>query len=222
MIQSGDPAILCAASFSLPSVLGRIEDFDKDMLRISEEELLGRAKEYLALLEQRDNNERTAPDHFAGIMSRTALQWADEPLKLDDDSPEYRMIPAYNAKGGVTASVSCFTAINRNTQYPDLAFKVVNYLLGKNIQGNSSLYRGNARVPGIGQQKRAPGWDLVHERANFQEYQGILQQINQVRFSGPIDVAISDINTIPGVEEKELEKSVHEQYTLMQMLLAES
>lgn len=53
--------------------------------------------------------------------------------------------------------------------------------------------------------------------ANFQQVQTVLSRISQVKFPGPVDVALRDIDVRVGHREENLEKSVHEQYVLMRM-----
>jgi hypothetical protein len=55
--------------------------------------------------------------------------------------------------------------------------------------------------------------------ANFQAISTVREQINIAKFPGPLDVSIWMMDAY---DPKVLEKSAHEQYILMEMLLAES
>ena len=144
---------------------------------------------------------------------------------LGNGSPAYRIIPAKNARGGVTAVINEFAAINRNARHPDLAFKIIDYLMdAKNQQGSDFFYsRVSLGMPvhmGLGSEEyplRDKNWYMSAE--NFEEFCAARAEITEAKFIGPADQALWDIESY---DEKGLEKSVHQQYTLIEMLLAES
>ena len=64
---------------------------------------------------------------------------------------------------------------------------------------------------------RDKNWYMSAE--NFEEFCAARAEITEAKFIGPADKALWDIEIF---DQKGLEKSVHEQYTLIEMLLAES
>ena len=116
---------------------------------------------------------------------------------LGDNSKECCMIPCYNISGGVTVNITNFVAINRNTEHPDEAFRVLDYLLSKSVQCTSDLYQngllgmpvhlelGQADTPLWG------SWYMSEE--NFREFQALRQEVNTAKFPGPLDAALLKI-----------------------------
>lgn len=233
MRQSDNPAIQYAASQRTPDLMGRVTEPGADEPMFTEEELLGYVREYYRLPgEPKDYRELQEDETvYQEAMTRGLLPEPDliSPARdlfvLGEGSPRYRIIPQRNVRGGVTASINEIAAINRNARHPELAFKIIDYLMSMRVQQDSSFF--HARVPlgmpvhmdlGSGEHPlKDRRWHMSEE--NFQEYCAARDEITEAKFPGPADKALWDIDTLdPG----NLEKSVHEQYTLMEMLLAES
>ena len=240
MIESGEPALVDAVSgLGLQNMMGRLADFSSDTLLFSEEELLrlellqlniGKAKlQETGLFEEGSDD----PDAQRPVVVSFDRSWdmglSDEALNdLKEGDSEYSLIPPYNTEGGITAYVTAFAAVNSNAKYPDLAFRIADYLLGKEAQHRGAL--NTRRMEGMPVYREAGNEELPFDLAGtgsrwymkdsvFQEYQKLLDQINVVRFPGPLDASIW---TVFGSTEKEMKESVHAQYMKMQMHLAES
>ena len=72
-----------------------------------------------------------------------------------------------------------------------------------------------------GDENTPPGSAWKMNESNFKGIYEIQKQINIAKFPGPLDVCIWQVET-EAYDEKTLEKASHEQYVLMEMLLAES
>lgn len=236
MRESDNPALQYATSSRIHSVVGRVMEPGADEPMFTEEELLGYMRDYVGPLP----NE---PEYYAGLyeddtvytgaMLRALLPNPDITYSSSDmanmfsmgkDSPDYRIIPARNVKGGVTANINEFAAINRNARHPDLAFKIVDYVMSTRNQQESSLFESRVMqgMPvhmDIGSEEFPIDKHWYMSEANFKEYCAARDEITEARFIGPVDKAVWDIDTF---DPKNLEKSVHEQYVLIKMLLAES
>lgn len=222
MLESKDPSILLAAGDTLACVLGPIADYERDTLLLSEEEMLAYAKKQHAMWHPSSADEiESLPGQFFCQMSRTGL----DPLPMGKNAPEYWMIPTYNRQGGITAWVSVYAAINRNARYPDQAFKIIDYLLGEAAQTRgpvyTELFEGYPVYMGLGSEEAPLDGRWYMNQGNFQEYQKIVSQINQVIFPGPLEKTLHLMGGAH-LSEKQLEKNVHESYMLIQMMLAES
>ena len=146
--------------------------------------------------------------------------------KLDDSSPNYIMIPMYNVDGGVTANITSFAAINRNTTYPELSFRMLDCLLSKDVQSRSSIY-GNVMGTPVHMELAQKGqhaqtifggtWYM--NEWNFAQFSSLRDQVNEVKFYTELDELLIRMSE---EENKPLDKVVHDCYTKMQMLLAES
>ena len=120
-----------------------LADYDSGKLLLSEEELLQRAEEALLL---KENGAGTAFSHFREVMERDTLN----PDCTGPDRDALRqgitykdsvtMIPLYCDQGGAVVSVRAFAGINAGTARPKDAFFVLDVLLSKEVQKDSSLY----------------------------------------------------------------------------------
>lgn len=228
MLKSGDPALAGAVSgLGLQNMMGRLADFSSDSLLFTEEELfqLTQLSWESGLRRQQENASLEAP--VVGFDRNGTMGGEGESIALLQEGG-FRMIPPYNTEGGITAYVTAFAAVNSNAKYPQLAFKIADYLLSEKVQQsgylNISRMEGMPVVQGLGSREKplrlaSDARDWFMEDGAFQEYQELLEQINVVRFPGPLD---AEIWSIFGATEGERKKSVHEHYMKMQMYLAES
>lgn len=231
MRESGSPVLQYATSARIPNVIGRVMEPGADEPMFTEEELLGYIREYCGRLPgERGSYDELNEDEavYDGMMMRiyvpdTHISGRPEAFVMGDGSPDYRIIPARNVKGGVTANINEFAAINRNARYPDLAFNIIDFLMSTRNQQNSELF--NSRVTlgmpvhmDIGSEEFPIEIYWYMSDANFKEYCAARDEITEVRFPSPVDEAVWAIDTSDG----NVERSVHEQYMLIKMLLAES
>lgn len=233
MRESDNVALQFATSTCTTNFVGRVMEPGADEPMFTEEELLGYIRDYGGRLPNKPeyydelHEDDTA---YSGAMMRASLPNQNissempDMFVMGDGSPDYRIIPARNVKGGVTANINEFAAVNRNARYPYLAFKMIDLLMSTANQQNSSLF--NSRVilgmpvhMDIGSKELPIEIYWYMSEANFKEYCAARDEITEVRFIGPVDKAINDIITVPA---ENVEKSVHEQYMLIKMLLAES
>ncbi|NBJ89776.1 extracellular solute-binding protein [Acutalibacter sp. 1XD8-36] len=222
MIGDQDLNIRVSACFAdMGDIIGSLADYDKDIPAFSEDELKTLMAKQIAAC-------RSIPEKMAmeerppmPIIDLQNLSFADISLEKDQ---EYTIIPAYNLSGGITANITTFAAINRNTRYPDEAFRIIDYLLSAGVQQTSPIFQdrmeglpvyvdtGNESTPS------SSAWKM--NETNFKQIYEAQKQINIAKFPGPLDMCIKEVRA--SRDDKELEKKAHEQYVLMEMLLAES
>lgn len=225
MRQSGDPFIRSAAGGGLANIVGTLADYEKDVPAITEEELLELALEMNTVTPASEIEEMSSlPEHEYVAFDRGNIERSI--VRLDDYSPEYVMLPSCNSTGGITAEVTVYAAVNRNTQNPDEAFKVVDFLLSRNNQQSSKFYEESVTgMPvhmDIGGSEARLSAPMTMSEANFQEFQRLRDRITVVNYPGPLDKAMLEITKITPCTEEEMKKKVHEQYMIMCMVLAES
>lgn len=223
MLDDPDSEIRYAASYGgarLQDIIGELADYSKDVPAFSEEELLSWAgmmfNTYKALPEEMKEEESLL------TLPLTPLNISNAAIDLSGDQ-EYTIIPAYNRDGGITANITTFAAINRNARRPVEAFKIIDYLMKPQVQLTSPLYQN--RMEGIpvymftsdDKTLRSSSWRM--SEANFMTFSSLREQIDTAKFPGPLDVCLWGVQAY---DKDVLEKSVHEQYVLMQMYLAES
>lgn len=227
MAESENPLLVYAAGGQLYTwLLGQLADFKTEELNYTEEELLDVAKKVIAV------QEKISSDGFLSQVNTDAIAvgYGDGIVyhKLDDSAPVYTAIPPYNLQGGLTASVTAFAAINRNTQNPDTAFLLLDVLLSKQTQQNANLYASMDGMPthmDLGQSgdkaRSLDGFWYMNE-GNYQNYLEMRDKINVAKFRTPLDDCLDRIQFRSVQEDAPIEKIVHEEYTTMQMMLAES
>ena len=230
MTVSNDPMIQYAGSFqSINNFFGELADYQNDQLTFKEDELLLRYSELRDLKRLRDQQDLRELYTEKGGTILLDIGAPAIPLlgdKLDDSSPNYIMIPMYNVDGGVTANITSFAAINRNTKYPELSFRMLDSLLSKDVQSKCRLY-GNVMGTPVHMdlaQKGQPaqtvfGGTWYMSEWNFAQFSSLRDQVNAVKFYTELDELLIRIS---GEESKPLDEVVHDNYTKMQMLLAES
>lgn len=222
MVQTNDKSIETVAKTGLLSdIFGELANYDDDIASFTEDALFDVTKDYLSL---------------AFYEEGTGIYWvggwfegaADgDLLSLDENGKEYFMLPSYNMAGGITANICTFAAINRNTNYPEECFAVLDYLLSQKAQQHERIYqcmRGWPVHMDVGS-KNSPIRSKYMSKENFSEFSMIRDQVNAVKFYTPLDDALNDISAkwySKNQADNELEKIVHKQYTTIQMMIAES
>ena len=228
MLTSQDPILAYAASSQQYShILGYLADFEAEELNFTEEELLAWAQQKTLM------RSRLEESNFRNGDCLEAVVWGyGNPklydARLDDSAPVYTAIPPYNLQGGVTASVTTFAAINRNTQNPDTAFLLLDVLLSKQTQQNSEIYSWLLGMPthmDLGKSSdmaKSPGGFWYMNEGNYQNYLEMRDKINVVKFRTPLDDCLDHIQFRSVQEDTPLEKIVQEEYATMRMMLGES
>ncbi len=219
MTEDPDPNIRAASYGHMYNVIGELADYSKDAPAFTEEELLGWVTKQYDIWQ-------TVPKEYRDVkcimMDQGYLSDLDENFSLGGKE-EYTMIPLCNISGGVTASITTFAAINRNARYPDEAFKVIEYLLDPEVQQTSTLFQfctqGLPVYTGTGNSDTPSGSRWQMNEANYKAVTEIQEMINVANFPGPVDAGVWGVM---GYDEEERKKSAHEQYVLIEMLLAES
>ncbi len=219
MTEDPDPNIRAASYGHMYNIIGELADYSKDAPAFTEEELLGWVTKQYDIWQ-------TVPKEYRDVkcimMDQGYLSDLDENFSLGGKE-EYTMIPLCNISGGVTASITTFAAINRNARYPDEAFKVIEYLLDPEVQQTSTLFQfctqGLPVYTGTGNSDTPSGSRWQMNEANYKAVTEIQEMINVANFPGPVDAGVWGVM---GYDEEERKKSAHEQYVLIEMLLAES
>ena len=213
-------------------IIGAVADYEEEELLFTEEELGQRLAEIIELADRYTAGEfDSAPAHYNEYLgwefddpfvfgafnenneavdfdARNGIKWNDT----------YTMVPLYSDDGGVTAEISAYAAINRNTRRPEDAFLILDYLSSYTAQRcehiyQTALYKYNN--PRMGFQGNLPmydelmsrdqriywvngfadssmmGWYLPDE--NFAQLCAVRDQITHVRFRNAIDLELTQI-----------------------------
>ena len=109
-------------------ILGELADYEKEELLFTEEELYERIQEILPLWE---NTVYDPLSSFKDDLMGYPFVQKGAPLTF---------MPMYSDDGGVSVTIKSYAAVNRNTKYPEEAFRVIDVLLRKHTQLTKSLY----------------------------------------------------------------------------------
>ena len=233
---------------------GELADFWTGYLSFTEEELLQRVKEILKLHEELWENldSMSAGIEDYSAHSGTWLGWemasglSYQLWDIRHDMP-VTMLPIYSDDGGATASILSWAAVNRNTDRPEDAYRVIDLLMRGHVQKNYWLYENYicGRERGIPMYEellqpdmpfgRGLRWNLTEE--NYEELCEVRGQITSANFQSALGVELralmAECLRCAGygedgyllAEENDdfvsVEQSVHETYERLEMILCE-
>lgn len=218
-----DQSLAHYASFY--DLMGEVADYERDVPTFSEEELFDYAKKYADFVWREDQRGLLTPV-FVFLTDGTFYNGIDYKLDLLNGR-EYDFYSSYNRSGGITADITVFGSINRNSKHPDEAFTVLDFLLSRNVQRNFSIYAYMHSLPVdmdvYSQEYPAHGQSMSDH--HFQSFSALRDQINVAKFYTPAERILRDVigrySPSTGTEE-DLKKYAHEQYVQLEMYLAES
>jgi len=203
-------------------ILGNIADFDSEELSFTEEELLAIVKEILAQPPQDKLDDN--PDAWELNASRELAQSKiNKPVTF---------LPLYAADGGVTAYISHFAAVNRNTKRPEDAFKVIEILMSKHFQRwsdmSSHMLSGRLSLP-LHEDLFSPAEPIVGNNyfmteENFEAFKAVRAQITGANFESEGTVMLSEmLNRCSHAADfgMTVEEIVHETYEMLERRLKE-
>lgn len=212
-------------------VFGKIADYETEKLLISEETLLSRIQESVA---HQYKGWKTQWDSEKVIRNRLSEHFFDSVRQDEEEEHSFMAIP--NEDGGITASITMYTAINANTQQPDCAFALLDLLFSEEIvsqegfvyeEGGIERYYGNLISFPVG---GIPLSDSLFEtkcsrlsEADKEAMQTLQARIDAVRFYSTFDSELQKLyeKCIQIQDETELENAVSQTYDMMRMTLAE-
>lgn len=205
----------------LEYVLGDLADFENETLSFTEEELLARVNEILAMDRAESYREITdALETEPGV--NMSHRYFGRPMT---------MLPLYSDDGGITAQIQNYAAVNRNTKKPEEAYAVIDLLMSKNMQMNKPLYSqvlywtgGIPLHEGLFLENTPLGrWDYLTAE-NHKELSELRGQITHANFKSELTYMVNDILSNCAYADamgKTVEELVHEGYVELQRRLRE-
>lgn len=211
----GEPALQAAAANIFLDYAPFLPLIENEKLTFSEEELLEFAMRYKELLKK-----ATAVKFIRQSLGTSMEYQVCKTPKVPGEV--FTAVPIYSRRGGYGALVKTYAAINVNTERPDDAFFIVDYLLSEECQ-TSKFYRETT----YGRSVPSMTGDLVLEgfskEENHKTYCDIRNNIAFAEFDTPLHYEIGSIlYLVQENKESSIEAIVHDGYTRMKMLLDES
>lgn len=197
----------------LEFIIGQTANYEEEKLMFTKEEILQRINEILAL-EKKDLNIDAEEQ-----MLNTNVRSYNYPITL---------LPIYSDDGGVTARIDSYAVVNRNTDRPAEAFKVIDTLLSTEVQQSYKIfteYLCNQSIGGFPINEELYKMDtrtqLYVKEENYYEVSNLQRQITNAKFhdvhSSLLELMYLNSASIPENTEKE----VFEVYEDMQRRLKE-
>lgn len=243
MFQKG---YACAAGYAFSSVFPKVVDNRTGKLLITEEELLARVKQSLSCPYLKSEVPAQAIDLFYSNMNSEGEEYSKEELE------NITFFPLRNTEGGVAAHIAYYGAVNRNTEYPQAAFDILDMFLSKQVQkrdfvgrtegdptdgrGHIYLFSNLHSVPVhedllMNSLNSADGFSMSPE--NFEIFCELRSQITTAYFPSVIDRAIGEMYdscydnddgqfTYKVRSDEEVEKIVSDTYDKIGLMLGES
>ena len=228
MLDSGDLALqhVAGSSTGLPlDPFGIPADYEKESLSFTEEELLQEAMLW------REHSEKLRAGEYQSVMDQGGLAYgricagAHRFADMGDNSV---LVPMRNRDGGVTACVRITAAINRNSFYPEQAFRVIDRLASESVMRDQLLYGWSGSMvanPELGSPDKPLQWFPMTEGV-YESYRDLLDEITVYKFPTALEQAAYEmyVPVIRGElsDDGKLSAAVHKAYTTMEMMLAES
>lgn len=188
------------------NVFTQLADYKEEKLLFTEDELLELIEQELVLRSESNSGEWDGhPTCYQGNMSSnftpthysSDMQFSTEYLS---GNVPMTMVPLYNMEGGVTAKVSTFAAINRNTKKAGEAFFVLDYLLSKDAMEHSQFYEwiirgGDTMVMDmdIGQEEHRLFGTNAMCQENLDQFDNLREAITSVSFSNLLDHEMDEV-----------------------------
>ena len=230
-------------------ILGGIADYSEEELLFTEEELKQRMQEICTLADQYTAGEfEDAPVHYVEFLGQffdrsEGFYSVDVRNGIDRFDP-YEIIPLYSDDGGVTAEITVYGAINRNTKRPADAFRVLDYLASYDAQRSESIYYEYIYV--CGNRSGIPMYDTLMSEAervfetnsfadfsetdwcllgeNYEEFCSVREQITNVHFRGALQIVLDQVYwnyAYVASDEEAKEKAISEGYRRIQQMVRE-
>ena len=225
----------------LPYILGQTANFKEEELSFTEEELLYYVN-YMLDSAKTDIPVTEPPLSYSTDLRGNCTSEIAKELNgsVTDD---ITMIPMYTKDGGVSAMITAWAAINRNTDKPEEAFTVIDLLLSENTQRNQDIWEyfieNGGDIP-LHEDllhpdkpfRNSDGFTFKNE-SHFEEFCEVRSQITEAQFRNPFTAEISylidhcyyGLNGIDGGPEfgafTTVEEEVHKTFEKMQRMLKE-
>lgn len=114
--------------FAIPYTLGRLADYQEEKLLFSEDDLQKRVEEIFTRYENSTADQTSIKPLAYGDVGRRFCETLDA---VSTEDKTAFILP--NDEGGVTAYVTAYAAVNRNSKNPDQAFSLLDFLFSDEI-----------------------------------------------------------------------------------------
>lgn len=195
---------------ALTDVFGQHADYKKEELLFTEDELYEVTCEAITLQKVVEANEWLCSVEQSTDYGLFSVFKAGAKYNANGFDTEMTLVPQYNKNGGITATVTAYAAVNRNTSFPTEAFSVIDYLMQEETQRYSELYshyfadgvplqhdlgseEKNLRVSHSTTSGELNTNSMYLQEPYFSEFLAIKEQITAVNFQSQLDNTMRDM-----------------------------
>lgn len=225
----------------LYAMLGDLADYENEKLCFTEEELheyVNQVFEWREYVQNSDILDREKwYEGFLGV-GMTCCGWNQYETHGMKDEDIFSLIPFYSDDGGATAVILNYMAVNANSKRPEDAFKVVDRMLGRNMQQGDELYTeflyiGSDAMPMYDDfmQASEPIYRNTYQHPNthysdenFQTVCEVRESIARVQFPDALSLTLVDLMLKCDAaynKGEEYSQIVHDTYTAMELMVGE-
>ena len=228
--------------YYISDLLAPLADHSDGRLTFTEEELLN---EILRSVELKQKDLKGEFDNTPGFLrTNFGVHFSPDPVSgITAQGGPLAFLPLIGENGGISAAVTAYAGINANTEDPEGAFFLLDYLFSREYLTRNTptevtlcnwLYESFALpVDAKAGQEEFPvlSWSLSEE--NFRAYSEIRDKISTVRFCTPLDAEIdhlfADCETISlsaklseSEKREKIASAVSETYQALRQMISES
>lgn len=179
-------------SGGLCRMLGKYADYETEELLFTEEDIYESIQLMASLRDKVEESDLPYETYDASYLD---LIW-DVHRQRADFGTDMTLVPTYSIDGGVTARITAFAAVNRNTKKAEEAFSVIDYLMQERMQCESEFFSEyfNSGLPlqnDLGSEEKMLGRNINPQRFLMEPYYSellaIKEQITAVNFESELD-----------------------------------
>ncbi len=227
-------------------VLGDLADFENEELNFTEEELLARVQDVLkmkAYVKEKDLN--GTPGWYEDYLGRDFDKcYLADKNGIYPEGDEISLLPICSDDGGVTATVTAYAAVNRNTRHAEEAFRVIDRMMYHQMMTDSWFYHyyiytygdQGAAIPmndvlfSERKDRSVPMYNnpMYMEPQKQEEFYYVLDNITHAEFSDSLHTQLEDMMYLAaraldeeGLDEEKLKETVHRYYEILERMMAE-
>ncbi|WP_369297545.1 hypothetical protein [uncultured Neglectibacter sp.] len=131
-------SLAVAAKQQFADLFGQLADYSQNNLLFSKKELLDTVKHNLMLdkqyLSDKADSDGFLTQYFLSYCDMGEWNYQDYDLQPEQKTGLQDFCPVQNTEGGVTAAVTAYAGVNRNTKHPESAFRIVEFLFRDDVQ----------------------------------------------------------------------------------------
>jgi hypothetical protein len=219
-------AISSNLSSSFCGIFSDFANYQKDTLQLSEADLFSRMQEAVSFYQKETDERNFSKAILSGQIGHFFSLDELASTKVED----HTIFALPNEEGGVTAYVTRYAAINKNTTQAEKAFELLDLLFSDEVMSNTGFKIGDRYYYSMcmplleGLSINNTIFDAQCETLSIKDaesLQKINNQINRVRYYSDLERTLSDLDLFGARDSNNLEERIAKAYDSMKMKVSE-